>query len=222
MIKHDKCLFPDLNPGGRIHRIIETYIFPDLEKIGFKMSKSSLTIKRKVGDFEQEIYFAKNKRNQGNELVSFDPHLSVKSKAYVKWHKNKYGTEPMNEYILRTRAHYIPNWNHTYFESWWYDLVEHDNNDIVKALNDNINKNGLPYLNTLSDRQSTINFIMGQNSYYYKAPMLFDFAFMLNDKMQAENILTWFNDYKIAADSNFQTDTLRDVAIRQEVLNNWV
>jgi hypothetical protein len=51
--------------------------------------------------------------------------------------------------------------------------------------------------------------------------MLFDFALMLNDKNQAGKILTWFNDYKNNSESNFQANTLKDVEIRQEILNNW-
>ena len=216
-----KYLFPDLKPGDRIYKVIETYIYPDLEKIGFVMSRSSLSLTRKVGDFKQEIYFAKNKWNNGSEVVSFDPHFSVTSSKYVKWHKNKYGTEPINDYILGTRAHYIPNWTHEYFEDWWYDLAKDDNYEIVKVLRNNIDKNGLPYLNALSDKQAVIDFILGQNSYFYKAPMLFDFAYQLNDRIQAEKILRWFNDYKNSSESNFQTDTLRDIKIRQEILNNW-
>jgi len=222
IFKDKKYLFADLKPGDRIYKVIETYIFPDLEKIGFKMSKSTLSLTRKVGDFKQEIYFAKNKWNSGNEVVSFDPQFSVTSTMYVKWHKSKYGTEPVNASILGTRAHYIPNWTNEYFQDWWYDLAKDDNNEIIKILKINIDKNGLPYLNALSDKQSVIDFIIGQNSYYYKAPMLFDFAIMLNDKNQAEKILKWFNDYKNNSESNFHANTLRDVEIRQEVLNNWV
>jgi hypothetical protein len=220
IFKDDDFLFSDLKPADRIYKVIETCIYPDLEKIGFKLNKSA-TLSRKVGDFKQEIYFAKNKYNQGNEVVSFDPHFNVTSTTYVKWHKKTYGTEPMNEYVLGSSAHYVPNWSHEYFKDWWYDLAKDKNLDIVNALKNNINKAGLPYLNALADKQGAIDYILEQNSYYYKAPMLFDFAFMLNDKKQAEKILHWFNNYKNSTGTIFQADTLKAVKLRQEVLNNW-
>lgn len=214
-------LHADLKSGDRIHAIIQEYIFPDLEKIGFKLAKSPLTIKRKVGDFVQEIYFQKNKYNSGSDVVSFLPHFNVTSKVYVKWCKDKYGVEPINEYIKGASANYIPNWDKKYFDGGWYDFATHDNLEIVKAFKDNINNKGLPYLNVLSDKQSAIDYIMRQNLFYYTAPMLFDFAFMLNDKALAEKILKWFMDYKNSSDNNWQDFTLRDIANRQEALNNW-
>jgi hypothetical protein len=128
----------------------------------------------------------------------------------------------MNDFVLGTRAHYIPNWTHEYYQDWWYDLAKDDNYEIVMYLKVNIEKNGLPYLNALSDKQSAIDFIIGQNSYYFKAPMLFDFALMLNDRKQAERILQWFNDNKNNTESNFQPNTLKDIEIRHEILNNWL
>ena len=183
------------------------------------MSKSNLSISRKVGDFKQEIYFAKNKYNNGNEVVSFDPHFSVTSRFYVKWHKDKYGTEPMNDSIHGTRAHYVPNWTHEYFKDWWYDLAIDNNKEIVKVLQSNIENNGLPYLNGLSDRKSAIDFIM-TNEFYYKAPMLIDFAFMLDDNKLAEKILKWFLDYKQKSETEFQEKTLNDISLREKLINN--
>jgi hypothetical protein len=221
LFKSKKYIFSDLKPADRIHKVIETYIFPDLEKIGFKMSKSPLTLTRKVGDFKQEIYFSKNKWNNGNNVVSFDLYFGVTSSKYVKWHNIKYGSQLLNDSILGSNAYSIPNWSHEYFKDRWYDLAKDDNMEIIKYLKSNIEKIGLPYLELLSDKQSVIDFIIGQNSYYYTAPMLFDFAFMLNDRSQAEKILTWFNDYKNNSDSIFKAQTLKDVEIRQEILNTW-
>ncbi len=220
IFKSDKYLFPDLKPGERIYKVIETFIYPDLQKIGFKMNKSSLSINRKVGDFKQVIYFAKNKYNSGNEVVSFDPHFSVTSRFYVKWHKKNYGVEPINDSIYGSRAHYLPNWNHEYFNDWWYDLAIDNNKEIVKVLKSNIENNGVPYLNILSDKRSAIDFIMSKSK-YYKAPMLIDFAFMLEDKMLAEKILTWFSEYANSTDNELNERILNDISIRTELINNW-
>src|ERR1035437_4262904 len=130
MLVFDKYLFTDLKAGDRIDKVIETYIFPDLEKLGFKLSKSKpLKITRSINDFEQEIFFQKCKDN-GTELVAFLPHFSVRCKTYKKWHKNKYGIETRykkeDDLILgyKAHAHDIPGWTNDYFGALWYDLTK--------------------------------------------------------------------------------------------------
>jgi len=221
IFKNDKFLFSNLKPGERIRKVIESYIYPDLQRIGFKMNKSTLSINRKVGDFKQEIYFAKNKYNNSNKVVSFDPHFFITSRFYVKWHKKKYGIEPINDSIYGTRAHYLPNWSHEYFNDWWYDLAIVDNNEIIRVLKSNIKKNGLPFLDLLSDKRTAIDFLMS-NSKYYKAPMLIDFAFMLEDKMLAKKILTWFLEYENNIDNKFEERILTDISIRAGLIDDWI
>jgi len=220
IFKNQETLFPELKPGERIYKVIEKFIYPDLEEIGFKLIKSSPSMTRKVDDFKQEIWFAKNKWNSGNKVVSFDPHFSVRSSFYVRWHKKKYQIEPVNDLILGTRAHYVPNWNHDYFQQWWYDLAVDNNRGIVKALKLNIEQHGLPYLNTLSDKRSAIKFIM-DNSFYYKAPMIFDFALMLEDKTLAQKIMKWFDDFFQSTEKEFNERTLEDISIRNNLIKNW-
>ncbi len=219
--KEMTSLFPDLKPGDRIYKVIKTYIFPDLEQMGFKMTKSPLTINRTIGDFEQQISFQKNKWNGGKVVVAFSPSFSVNLTTYEKWHIDRYGTMPLNTTIGFNRAEYIQKWGKKYFNDGWYDLAKIDNTQIVKTLKANILKSGLPYLNALSDLKGAIAYTMGQNSYYYKTPMLFDFALMLNEKRQAEEILNWFNNFKESSGRIFGEDTLREVEIRQQLFNIW-
>lgn len=216
-----KYLFVDLKPGERIYKVIHEYIYPELEKIGFKMSKSPLIIKRKVDEFEQEIYFQKRSLNHANQIVAFRPHLNVTSKFYSKWYFQKYGVTRMNEYIMGSPADYVPGWDKKYLDNCWYDLAVHHNLEIVELLKMNIITKGLPYLNTFSNKQSAIDFILNSNSFYYTAPMLFDFAFMLGDKKQAEGILKWFTDFSNTSETKWQDSTIRDLSLRNEVLKNW-
>jgi hypothetical protein len=217
-LKDRKYLFSDLKPGDRIYKVIKTYVFPDLEEIGFKMNKSTLTISRHVGDFIQEIDFQKNKWNKGNEVVSFSVSFSVKLKTYEKWHEHKYGTASVFA-IGHERAKNIQKWTKKHFEDGWYDLAKIDNHEIVKTLKINVIKKGIPYLNVLSSLQGAIDFTIGQNR-YYKAPMLFDLALMLNDKSQAQKILSWFNEFKDNSGKKFREDTLKDIEIRKMILDN--
>ena len=53
----DRQLYPELELRERIARIVKNHILPELESEGFQYVKSDMKIKRKVGDFEQEISF---------------------------------------------------------------------------------------------------------------------------------------------------------------------
>lgn len=217
----NRQLYTDLKPGDRIFKIIHKFIRPDLEKIGFKMSKSQLYLKRTLPDFEQHISFSKNKWNQGNTVVSFDPQFLVTSRTYKKWHKKKYNTDrDSGDIIGGNRAYYVPNWTNEYFKDWWYDLAKDDNYEIIKVLKANIENSGLPYLDTLSNWQTAIAFIKSEGR-YYNAPMLYDFSQILNDKKQAAEILDWFDTAKRNRDLNFSETILKDIEIRRTELNNW-
>ena len=214
-------LFPELKSGERIYKIINTYIFPELENLGFKMSKSNLSIYRKIGEFKQEIYFSKNRYNNGYDEVSFVPQFNITSTQYVKWHKSIYGIEPLNNIILYENANYLNNWNIKYFKDGWYNLATYNNQEIIKYLSQNIDQNGLPFLDMATDKNKIINYVI-ENSIYYKAPMIFDFAFTLNQKDLAIFILDWFNKYKTENKAEFMDETLLNLKKRSELLNNWV
>ena len=214
-------LFPELKSSERIYKIINSYIFPELENLGFKMSKSSLSIYRKIGEFKQEIYFSKNKYNNGYDEVSFEPQFNITSTQYIKWHKSIYGLEPLNNIILYESANYLNNWNKKYFIDRWYNLAIDNNQEIIKYLSQNIDQIGLPFLDMATDKNKIINYVI-ENSFYYKAPMIFDFAFTLNKKELAIFILDWFNKYKTENKAEFMDDTLINLKKRTELLNNWV
>lgn len=215
-------LFPELKPNDRIRKIMEENILPDLEKLGFKMEKSSLTISRENKNFRQEIYFSKNKYNSGNDIVKFDILLDVSYPRYKKWHLNQYGFEPLNIGIRGSRVSYIKNWTKDYYNDSWYNLAEDDNLKIVQTIKSNILNAGMNFFNQYADKQKVIDSILDSNMFYSLAPLIFDFAFMLNKKTEAEKILDWFENYKSKeADGFFQDETIKDIEIRKDLLEKW-
>lgn len=216
-----KELFPELTPSERIRKIIEVYIFPDLEKLGFKMHKSTLSMTRKVGEFKQEIHFPKNKRNQGNETVMFDLIFNVSFPKYTKWHLQTYHTEPKNDGVAGARACYIANWKKDLFENSWYDLVQNDNTKIVELVKFNILNSGIDYFESYSTKQKTIRTTLATESHFYRCPLLFDFALMENDKEQAEKIIRWFDDFASKKESDFNKDLVENVKVRKQRLEVW-
>ena len=211
--------FEELKPGERIRKVIEVFILPELETFGFKMSKSSLTLTRNLGDFEQEIYFPKNKWNNGNQIVSFDIIFSVKSIKYKSWHQKKYGYKTTLSSVYWKRAYEIPDWSKEFFENWNYDLANTDNKKLITILKDNIINKAIPQLNSVSNYRGAIEYPLKENSFYYKAPMLIDFALILDDLKLANQILNWYLEFVKTSNAKFIEELKNEIENRKNIIS---
>lgn len=213
-------LYSDLKPGDRIYKIIEEYIYPDLKNKGFKLKKSPLSLTRTLGQFGHTIHFQKDKRNSDNFKAAFDISFGVTFTSYKKWHQKRYDKLTINEVFAGESGRYIENWSNDFTSSFWYDLAQTDNIKIINVLKNNINNYGLKYLDSYSDFQTSIDTLKGKNI-FYQTPLLYDFCVFLNDKKQASEILTWFDNAKLS-ELNFNADTLEKVELRKNDISNWV
>lgn len=219
MFKKKIQYYADLSPSERIPEIIKEFIFPELEKIGFKILKSGLLIKREKNGFIQEIWFSKSKWNTGNEICEIEPHFSVTRKNYIKWYKDFYKTDLNADIVLSNSAYYIEGWDLKTFDGSKYDFAKHDNQILVDLIVNNILDKGLVFLDTLSDNDTLTKYLMNDER-YYKAPMMIDLKFMVNDYENAKKISDWFWDYKNKSDDDFMESTIIEMIKRQEILNN--
>lgn len=217
-----KVMYPELKPADRIRKVIEVHIFPDLEKLGFKMHKSTLSITRKVGDFKQEMHFQKNKWNQGNETVGFSLIFNVSFPKYLKWHLSNYGAEPMNDGVAGTTVWGMKDWPVDFSSSSWYDLAAENNIKLVEAVKHNILTIGLDYFDSYSTKEKAIETTIASRSYYAMCPLLFDLALILDNKNLAETVIFWFDDFVSKEKAVFNENTLKDVELRKEKLKEWL
>jgi len=210
-------LFPELNPSERIPKLIREHIFPKLEKSGFKLLKSGLSIKQKNTSFQQEIWFSKSKWNTVNDTCAFTPHFKITIINYNKWCKNQYGKKPISDTLEELTANYIAGWSNELFNNDKYDLATDDNEKIVDVLNTNMVKAGLKFLNTLSEYSSAVDFLMKEERYFI-APKMIDICLMSNDSKKASMVLDWFRAYEQTGESEFMETTLDDIKERAQVL----
>lgn len=222
IFRSNKELFPELKPGDRIRKVVECYIFPDLEKLGFKMHKSTLSITRKVGDFKQEIHFQKNKYNQGNETVGFSLIFNVSFPKYMKWHLKNYDIEPRNDGIAGTTVWGMKGWSKDFSSSSWYDLAAENNIKMIKAVKHNILNVGLDYFDSYSTKEKAIETTLDSGSHQARCPLLFDLALILNNKDLGETILVWFDNSISKEKIIFSEYTLKNVELRKEKLKEWL
>ena len=211
-----------MNPSENVRRFIEEKLYPDLEKLGFKFSAKSLTIYRRVGNFNQEIHFPKHKRNEGDEVVKFDLIFNITFPGYKKFHKQEYGIEALNEGVAGNRAIDIQNWNLTFYETGWYDLAVVNEKDLKESIISNILGPGIDFLNAYSTPEKAIKTTFLSKSYYFRCPLLFDLAFILQNKELATDILKWYDDYMLSGDKTMNENTQKNVEIRKLKLKEWV
>jgi len=186
--------YAELRPGERIRKLIEEFVEPELSLLGFKLLKSELTFKRKIGDFTQEIYFAKNQRNFGNTVVCFWTILSVKSNYYVKWHEKTYGFKPMNEFVESWYDNHIKTWSSDYWNGGQYDLTEFDNIKLMSDLTKNILTIGIPLLDKISDWESAADNLMERQRFGFISK-IFDFYILAEKKEKAIESLKTAENY---------------------------
>lgn len=216
--KKSNQIYPELNPTERIPRIIQEFIFPPLEKEGFKILNSGLSIKRNTNIFTQEIWFSRSKWNIENEICAFTPHFSTTIKGYNRWHKSKYGDNPLNDVLYGRAANYIQGWNKELFDGNDYDLAKNDNKRIIQLLNENIKLAGLSHLLELSNYKTAIDFLR-DSKHYYLTPKMIDICFIAKDFKMARGVLKWFREYEQTGESNFSDSTIKDIELRVKELN---
>lgn len=218
MFNRKKFKYTDLPPCDRIRKLIEEFVEPELAKLGFKLLKSELTFKRKVGEFTQEIYFAKNQRNSGNTVVSFWTILSVKSNFYVKWHEKTYGFKPMNEFVDSWYDNHIKTWNTEYWNGGQYDLTTFDNVKLMTDLTKNILNIGIPILNKISDWESAADYLFKEERWMHAAK-IFDFYIISNQRNKAiESQNTIEKYFKTLAIKDVPKERFEEIKIRKDYL----
>lgn len=212
-------LFPELNPADRIRKIIETYIYPDLEKLGFKMQKSTLSITRKVNDLKQEIYFPKSKWNAGNEVVIFEVSYNVTYPKYMSWHLKTYHKNALNDAVTFKFNYNVKEYFGDYY-NYGFDLAKHDNLAIVSMLKTYIFEHAIPYFERASLRNAVLDTLASQTS-YWMYPKLFDFACIENDLALAKQVLDTFDDFIENEKDEFPQEIIEDIELRKNffVLN---
>jgi len=216
MFKRKKFKYSDLPPGDRIRKLMEEYVAPELSKIGFKLLKSKLTLKRKIGNFTQEIHISKSDRNFGNTVVCFWAILSVNSNFYVKWHEKTYGIKPINEIIDAWYDNHIETWKSKYRSGTKYDLTQFDNVKLMNDLTKNILNIGVPLLNEVANWESAADYLL-KHQKFGSISKIFDAYILANKKEKAIQSLhiaeEFFKTYE-----DVPEERLTEIKIRKDYL----
>jgi len=194
--KEINLIYPEVEVSKRINKIVEDFILPKIQHLGFKLLKSELKLVRNIGDFKQTIYVQKSRRNSADVCIKFKLIFIVEYVKYKKWFEKKYNEKLPNDYRINDNTLWathddIPNWGESLYSVGWYDLLTKDNFEIVNEINDRLINIGIPYIDKFSTLESAIEKNINLKS-YTKTAMMLDFCEIINDHKKACEIRDWY------------------------------
>lgn len=215
-----KLIYSDLRPKERFTSILREFVYPEIEPMGFKFSKSKPALTRQVGDIKQEIGFYGSKWNHGNVVCIYRPYFQVRSKSYGKWLKNEFQIGSTYEFLYSSlgQVRKIEGWDegkyghHSYSD---YDFAKYDNEELIQIIKKNIIHSGIPLMEKMSDYNNIIKDCM-DNGLKGSAPRLLDFCYLLGNKEKAHEILKW------SSDINFVNHVVENLNLRKLKFKNWL
>ena len=220
-------LYDHLKPKDRIDTLMTEYLSPILEPEGYTYLKSKRAFKKKGAFFDFHISWHGSKNNEGNTSVEFDITVAIYAPKYRKWEKEFYQLDTkMDVFIDGSGVNYVKGWSKEYFKVW-YDLVEHDNRKLMKAIVENVKQAGFDFFNNYTSFDLAIEKL---KEYPIKnLEKIVDF-YILQDKWQEaydffENNREWHDEQEQIEgndpNSYYSVNRKTSFELRQERLKNW-
>ena len=205
-------IYPEIEVSKRIDKIVEDFILPKIEHLGFKLFKSELKLVRNNGDFKQTIYVQKSRTNSADVGIKFNLIFIVEYRPYKKWFERKYNEKLPNDFRINDNTLWathddIPNWGESLHSVGWYNLLTRNNLEIVDEINDKLINYAIPYMNEFSILESAIEKNIGLER-YTKTAMMLDFCEIIHDNKKAIEVRDW---YKLKVSEN-------DIQLKEEVV----
>lgn len=216
-------IYPEIGVSKRIDKIVENFILPKIEHLGFRLLKSELKLVRNIGDFKQTIYIQKSRTNSTDVSVKFNLIFIVEYVKYKKWFEKIYNEKLPNDYRINDNTLWathddIPNLGESLYSVGWYDLFKRDNYEIVNEINDKLINIAIPYMDEFSNLESAIEKIINLES-YTKTAMLLDFCKIINDNKKAIEIRDWYNLNVVENDIQLNEDVILEIEKRIKNIN---
>lgn len=216
--KEINLIYPEIGVSKRIDKIVENFILPKIEHLGFKLLKSELKLVRNIGDFKQTIYIQKSRKNSADVSIKFNLIFIVEYEKYKKWFEKIYNEKLPNDYRINNNTLWathddIPNWGESLYSIGWYDLLKRDNYEIVNEINDKLINIAIPYMDEFSNLESAIEKNINLER-YTKTAMLLDFCKIINDNKKAIEIRDWYKLNVVENDIQLNEEVIMEIEKR--------
>lgn len=148
---------------------VEKHLVSKLNEYGFKYFEKSISFKRKVDDFTNEIYFTGEKTNfidapnSTMNCINFNCHFQIKSPRLKSWYKKNFLEIPPVEFInpdLKSDKE-MTEFRHS------FDFIKEKHIDIMNEIYSNFVNHYETYFNKFSDWKSLVENGQGDSKIDY-------------------------------------------------------
>jgi hypothetical protein len=144
-------------PKDILIKAINEYLLERIESLGFKFNESQLKIKRKRGDFSQEIWFRGSKNNMGFEIVDFEYQFVITHSKYKKLLKDLGEKIYSSSSIIQGNNEALKLWDRSKQIGFGYDFVKMSHKEIMDDIYKNLMTAGIPYFNANDSEEKIAN-----------------------------------------------------------------
>lgn len=185
-------------------------------------------MQKKNDFFDYRVRWNSSKFNEGNKSVDFDLALYVYAPSYRRWEKKFYQLEKNRRNPISAKAlRMIPHWDLTYYEHDWYDLVKHDNVDLMETVRDNILGPGMKYFGHFSELPKALAYLKAEAPEQLETTL--DLLFMHNHFEEAYRVfqkhLPWYlaQEKSLAEKPHtiYAYNRSKPLTRRKNLLNQW-
>ena len=164
-----------MTPKQVVKEEIERVILPVLSPHGFRFAPSHMKLSRKCSYATQTIDVCLNRYNTAAS-IDFWTVWAAHSPEYARWYKQRWGVKPENTGMGGCSDWNIPGWSYPP-PGYHFDLSEPaGRNAVMQAFLDNIQRLGIPYLESISTWQGAAETLLKERWMYGKAADFFMIA----------------------------------------------
>jgi hypothetical protein len=175
-----------MKPRELLNSYIENFLVQELQKFGFRYSKSVPKFSRTKGEFDLTFSFSLSKWNS-EDNCEFWTMWGITSKEYAKWYKEEWGSKPVNNAIIGDPEWNIPGWTREPFKHFRLTNSDSDKVEFNEFIHNVINI-GIPYYSKITDWNIAAECAAAREAtvFYDKAC---DFYLISGQKQKAKDIL---------------------------------
>jgi len=144
-------------PKDILIEAIKEHLLERIESLGFEFNESQLKIKRKRGDFSQEIWFRGSKNNMGVEIVDFEYQFVITHSKYKKLLKDLGEKIYSSSSIIQGNNEALKLCDRSKQIGFGYDFVKMSHKEIMDDIYKNLMTAGIPYFKANDSEEKIAN-----------------------------------------------------------------
>lgn len=172
-------------PKEILIKAINEHLLDRMISIGYRFSESQLKLKRKKGDFSQEIWFRGSKTNWDEEFIDFQYQFVIQNSKYKRFKRELGEKIHSSSGIVQGNRESLKNLDRSRESGFGYDFVKMNHQEIMDDIYNNVINTGEQYFSSSDSLEKIAKSGQGIEK--------IDFQIIMGDYVEAERIYTDFS-----------------------------